>query len=73
METGRDDGEAGALDDVGGVEAAAEADLEEGVVGRGLGHGEEGGGGGDLEEGDGLAGVRGLAAVEGGGEAGPRG
>ena len=70
---GGDDGEAGAVDDVGGVEAAAEADLEQGEVGRGLAHGEEGGGGGDLEEGDGLAGVGRLAAFEGGGEVGPRG
>ena len=59
-------------DDVGRVEPAAEADLEQGPVGRGLGHREEGGGGGDLEEGDRRAAVRGLAAFEQRRRAGPR-
>ena len=67
-----DDGEARPVDDVGGVEAAAEPDLEQREVGRGLGHREEGGGGGDLEEGDRLAGVRGLAAFAASRRGGPR-
>ena len=60
------------VDDVGRVEPAAEADLEQRAVGRRLGHGEEGGGGGDLEEGDRRAGVRRLAALERRRAAGPR-
>ena len=51
-------------DDVGGVEAAAEPDLQQQRI-RGLAReGEEGGGGRDLEEGDGLAAVRALAFLE---------
>ena len=42
----------GALDDIGGVEPAAEADLDDAGVGGRAGEGEEGGGGGRLEEAD---------------------
>ena len=41
----------GAADDVGGVEAAAEADFEDGDLGAALGEPEEGDGGEALEEG----------------------
>ena len=42
-------------DDVGGVEAAAEADLDDGRIGRMLGKQHEGDGGEDFEDGDRLA------------------
>ena len=51
----RDDGAERVVDDVGGVEIAAHADLEQQVVGRRLGEELEGRRGGDLEEGDRLA------------------
>ena len=69
METGVMTVRRGRSTTFGGVEAAAEADLEQGEVGRSLAHGEEGGGGGDLEEGDRLRPVRGLAALEFGDQA----
>ena len=61
---GGDRGERGARDDVGGVEPAAEAHLQERVVRRSPREGQERGAGGDLEVGDGGAGVDGLALVE---------
>ena len=59
---GRDDREGRPRDDVGGVEAAAEAHLQDHRVGGMLGEGQEGGGGRDLEEGDGVAGIGALRA-----------
>ena len=57
-----------ALDDVGRVEPAAEADLDDAGVGGRAGEGEEGGGGGRLEEAD-LHAVRGVERLgEQGGE-----
>ena len=61
---GRDDRERRPLDDIGGIEAAAEAHLQDHRVGRVLGEGLEGGGRRDLEEGDGVAGVGALRARE---------
>ena len=61
---GRDDAEARRVNDVGGVEAAAEADFEQGEIGRRLGEGEKGGRRGDLEEGDLLAAIGLFAAFE---------
>ena len=57
---GRYDAERGTRDDVGGVQAPAEADFQDHRVGGTLGKGEKGGGRGDLEEGDLLAGVDAL-------------
>ena len=51
-------------DDVGGVEAASETDLEDQGVGGMLGEGEEGRRRGDLEESDGIAGVDALDALQ---------
>ena len=59
---GRDDVEHRAVDDVGRIEAAAEADLEQQHVGGVLGKGKEGGRRGDLELGDVVAAVGGLCA-----------
>ena len=61
---GRDDGERRPRDDVGGVEAAAEAHLQDQRIGRMLGEGLKGGRRRDLEEGDGIAGVGALRARE---------
>ena len=54
---GHDHATGGPVDDVGGVEAAAEADLDERDIGRVLGKQQEGHGGGDLEDGDRLAAI----------------
>ena len=61
---GRDDAERRARDDVGGVELAAETDLQDQRVGWMLGEGQEGGSGRDLEIGDVVAGVGGPGARE---------
>ena len=66
---GRDDGGGGRVDHVGGVDPAAEADLEEEHVGGRLGEQQQGRRGGDLEEGDRVAAVGRLAAREGVGQA----
>ena len=63
-----DDADGRGLDDVCGVQHPAEPDFEQQEIGRGLGEGDEGGGGGHLEEGDRLAGVGGLHALEDFGE-----
>ena len=49
---GRDDSQRRAVDDVGRIQPAAKADLEQGVIGGRLGEGQKGGRGGDLEIGD---------------------
>ena len=54
----------GCVDDIGGVEPAAEADLEQKIVGGVSREGEKRGGGGDLEQGDRLAGIGRLAFVK---------
>ncbi len=54
----------GCVDHIGRVEPAAEAGLQQQDVGRRAGEGEEGGAGGDLEEGDGLAAIGPLAFLE---------
>ncbi len=61
---GRHDGRKRLLDDVGGVEASAEAHFEQQDMGRVLGEQQEGGRRGDLEDGDRRAGIRLLAAAE---------
>ena len=48
---------AGSVDDVGRVEAAAEADLDDRRIGRMLGEQQEGHGRQDLEDGDRLAAI----------------
>ena len=63
-EIGRDDAERGARDHIGGVEPPSEADLQDHRVGRGFGERQKGGGRGDLEERDGLAGVDALDGGE---------
>ncbi len=69
---GGDDADGGLADHVGGVQPPAEPDFQQQQVGatgiRLLREGEEGGGGGDLEEGDGLAAVRLLANLQQRGE-----
>ena len=57
----RDDRAKGMIDDVGGVEPPAEADLEQQVVGRDLGKEQERRRRGDLEKGDRPAGIDRLA------------
>ena len=65
---GRDDREGRCLDHVGRIEAPAQADLEEERIGGLAREGKKGGGGGDLEESDGLARVGPLALLEKGRE-----
>ena len=60
----RDDAQRRPGDDIGGVEPPAETDLEDHGVGGGLGEGQEGGGGGDLEERHRIAGVDALDGGE---------
>jgi hypothetical protein len=59
---GRDDRERRPRDHVGGIEAAAEAHLQDRCIGRSLGEGQQGRGRRDLEEGDGVAGIGTLRA-----------
>jgi len=61
---GRDHRHRHALDHVGGVQHPAQAHLQQAQVRLGLAEGQEGAGGGDLEEGDWLAGVGRLDPVE---------
>ena len=51
-------------DDIGGIEPAAQAHFEQQIVGGIAREGEKGRGGGDLEEGDGLAAIGLLAFLE---------
>jgi hypothetical protein len=53
-----------AVDHVGGVQAAAEADLQQGVIRLGAGEGHIGGDGGDFEKGDRLVAVDPLAFLQ---------
>ena len=52
-----DDGDGRRLDDIGRIEAAAEADLDDGDIGRMFGKEQEGDGRQDLENGDLLPGI----------------
>ncbi len=61
---GRDDRQRRPRDDIGGIEAAAEAHLQDHRIGRVLGESLKGGRCRDLEEGDGVAGVGALGARE---------
>ena len=61
---GRDDRDERPADDVGGIEPAAESGLEQQDVGRSPREREEGGGRGDLEEGDRIAPVDAFAFLQ---------
>ncbi len=60
----RDDAAQRMIDDVGGVEASAQPDFEQQIVGRHFGKEQERSGGGDLEIGDRPAGIGRLAALK---------
>ena len=65
VERDRGDGaQPGPGEDVGGVEAPAQADLEQHHIGGLAGEGQKRGGGGDLEEGDRFGAVRALAFLQ---------
>ena len=67
---GRDGAEGRGLENVGGVEPATQARLQQEDIRRLAREGQEGGGGGDLEEGDGGLAVGHLAFFQEGGQLG---